>query len=41
MVSLCGNDELGRGRKGWGRRWKLELIEKDKPEWRDLHEGLA
>lgn len=22
--------------KSWPRRWKLELIEKDNPEWRDL-----
>jgi len=26
--------------KGWKRRWKLELIEKRNPEWRDLYEGL-
>jgi putative endonuclease len=23
--------------KGWKRRWKLALIEKDNPEWRDLY----
>ena len=22
--------------KKWNRRWKLELIERDNPEWRDL-----
>ena len=27
--------------KEWKRRWKLELIEKDNPEWRDLYEDLA
>ncbi len=26
--------------KKWTRRWKLELIEKTNPEWRDLHETL-
>jgi len=23
--------------KGWKRRWKLELIEKENPEWWDLY----
>lgn len=26
--------------KRWPRRWKLELIEKDNPEWRDLFDDL-
>jgi len=26
--------------KEWKRRWKLELIEKQNPEWRDLYDGL-
>ena len=26
--------------KGWNRRWKLELIEKANPAWRDLYEEL-
>ena len=26
--------------KRWLRKWKLELIEKDNPEWRDLYEEL-
>jgi len=26
--------------KSWKRLWKLELIEKDNPEWRDLYDGL-
>ncbi len=26
--------------KEWKRRWKVELIEKENPEWRDLYEGL-
>ena len=27
--------------KRWRRAWKLELIEKDSPTWRDLAEELA
>ncbi len=26
--------------KGWKRRWKLALIEKTNPHWRDLYEDL-
>ncbi|MBI4159915.1 GIY-YIG nuclease family protein [Candidatus Wolfebacteria bacterium] len=26
--------------KKWERRWKLALIEKDNPEWRDLYDDL-
>jgi len=26
--------------KKWNRKWKLELIEKDNPYWRDLYEDL-
>ncbi|MBX6333797.1 GIY-YIG nuclease family protein [Candidatus Saccharibacteria bacterium] len=26
--------------KNWKRAWKIELIEKDNPEWRDLAEEL-
>ena len=26
--------------KKWKRRWKMELIEKTNPAWRDLHEML-
>ena len=25
--------------KGWRRAWKLALIERDNPQWRDLSEG--
>jgi putative endonuclease len=26
--------------KKWPRSWKIRLIEKDNPDWRDLHEDL-
>jgi putative endonuclease len=26
--------------KGWKRRWKLELIEKQNPGWRDLYDEV-
>ena len=26
--------------KRWKREWKLELIERDNPEWNDLYNGL-
>ena len=26
--------------KKWKRRWKMDLIEKDNPDWRDLYPGL-
>jgi len=27
--------------KEWKRAWKLDLIEKMNPEWKDLYEGLV
>lgn len=27
--------------KEWKRRWKLEMIEKVNPEWRDLYEQIV
>lgn len=41
----CGEDveaALAREKqlKKWNRKWKLNLIEKDNPEWRDLYEEL-
>ena len=26
--------------KKWRRQWKIELIEKDNPDWRDLYESI-
>ena len=30
-----------RQMKKWNRSWKLELIEKSNPNWRDLWEGIS
>jgi len=27
--------------KEWKRRWKLEAIERDNPEWRDLYAEIV
>ena len=27
--------------KRWRRAWKIDLIERDNPQWRDLYEALA
>lgn len=27
--------------KKWNRDWKIELIEKDNPEWRDLYDTIV
>lgn len=36
------NEAIAREKriKGWKRKWKLELIEKDNPTWRDLYEDF-
>ncbi|MFA5175607.1 MAG: GIY-YIG nuclease family protein [Patescibacteria group bacterium] len=36
------NDAISREKqmKKWNRKWKIELIEKDNPNWRDLYEEL-
>ena len=26
--------------KKWNRQWKLDLIEKDNPEWKDIYDDL-
>jgi putative endonuclease len=26
--------------KGWKRAWKIELIEKENPDWQDLYNSL-
>jgi putative endonuclease len=27
--------------KGWKRNWKLKIIERDNPNWRDLHDEIV
>lgn len=27
--------------KKWNRQWKIKLIEKHNPDWKDLYDGLA
>lgn len=36
------NSAIYRGKqlKKWNRRWKLELIEKGNPQWKDLYDNL-
>ncbi|MDP2719593.1 MAG: GIY-YIG nuclease family protein [Dehalococcoidia bacterium] len=36
------NDAISREKqlKKWNRRWKMDLIEKDNPGWRDLYDDL-
>jgi len=36
------NDAIRREKsiKRWRRNWKIELIEKDNPQWRDLFEDM-
>lgn len=38
--SILQARERERALKRWQRAWKLALIEKDNPEWRDLAEDL-
>jgi len=37
MVSAISREKQ---MKKWNRAWKIELIEKQNPEWRDLGEGF-
>jgi len=37
MISAIGRE---KAIKEWKRRWKLELIERSNPEWRDLYADL-
>lgn len=38
-LHACMQDAILREKqlKKWRRKWKIELIEKDNPEWRDLY----
>ena len=35
-AAICREKQL----KNWKREWKIALIEKENPEWRDLYPGL-
>jgi len=37
------NEAIAREKqiKGWNRAWKLRLIERKNPDWRDLYETLT
>jgi putative endonuclease len=41
LASIVGAIEREKQLKHWLRRWKLELIERANPEWRDLWEDVA
>ena len=36
MAAIAREKQL----KKWNRAWKLQLIEKDNPQWRDLWEDI-
>ncbi len=37
MSAITREKEL----KKWRRDWKISLIERDNPDWRDLYDGIA
>jgi putative endonuclease len=38
--SITGAIQREKQLKQWRRKWKIELIEKDNPEWVDLYRAL-
>jgi putative endonuclease len=38
--SITGAIQREKQLKQWRRKWKIELIEKDNPEWTDLYGAL-
>jgi putative endonuclease len=38
---FCNAIEREKHLKRWRREWKLALIEKDNPSWRDLYPQIA
>ena len=47
LVYLEAHDEIGpaiaweKRLKRWRRQWKIDLIERDNPDWRDLWPGIV
>ena len=47
LVYVEAHDDIGfaiqreKRIKRWRRRWKLELIERENPDWRDLYEDVG
>lgn len=43
-IESCNNREAAKHReqqlKNWHRAWKIQLIEKDNPDWQDLFDTL-
>jgi putative endonuclease len=37
---IAGAIEREKQLKKWNRKWKIELIEKDNPTWRDLYQDI-
>lgn len=46
LVYVEAHDDIGfaiqreKRIKRWQRRWKLDLIERENPDWRDLYEDI-
>jgi putative endonuclease len=36
-----GGDSREKNLKRWLRRWKIDLIERTNPTWRDLYDEIA
>jgi len=38
---VCSAIECEKRLKKWNRQWKIDLIEQENPEWRDLYDELS
>lgn len=41
MSSIDAAIQREKNLKHWVRKWKIQLIEKDNPEWRDLYDEIV